>query len=330
MRHDTIVGPQGADLIGHPAMRAWAAVMAGATVPTSITVLQDKVKSSVFRLDGMQPARRAVIVKRCPRAEAAVELELYENVLPRIPISALRYYGHLLDDDSCWLLMEDAGNVPLSLENEVHRALASRWLAVMHTSAALLPAAARLPERGPARYLERLRLGRERIRSAYHNPALSADERAVLDAVVTLCDVLESCWHRVEEATSLLPTTLVHGDFRPKNARIRTTAHGDELVAIDWETAGWGSPATDLATAREYPINLIDVDLYVSMVRAHWPGIGHRALLQSIQVGRIFRQIAAIRWATTKLTTSWPHHAAASMRVYHANIVQAMDEAGLT
>jgi hypothetical protein len=323
VREETIVDGRGRALQEHPAVGAWQRVVPRAGVPTSIAILQEKEKSAVYRLGGMDCGGVSLIAKRCRADTAVIERVIYEEVLPHLPVARLRYYGCVEDGQSSWLFLEDAGGVPFSIGLAEHRVMASRWLALMHTSA-MRAAADRLPDRGAAYYLVQLRSARETIQRGFHNPKLDSGDRKVLDAVVIQCDILESRWHRLEESSAEVPRTLVHGDFRPKNVRIRTGNEGTDLVALDWETAGWGTPAVDLASARARPINLIDIATYYSIARESWPTLDVRSILRLISVGWIFRRLAAISWDCLNLTSPWPQKAVASMRVYQAELAHAM------
>src|SRR5215207_7495954 len=56
---------------------------------------RDARKSGVYRLDGVGEAGAAVVAKRCLRATAEVEHSIYNDLLPRMSVAALRYYGTL-------------------------------------------------------------------------------------------------------------------------------------------------------------------------------------------------------------------------------------------
>src|SRR5262245_32293784 len=167
------------DLREHPAVRAWARLRPGRVEPTAVVGLQTKEKGQVYRLEGVGPGGAAVIAKRCPRGGAWVEHAIYTEVLPRLPLTALRCYGLVEEGDGpfCWLFLQDAGEEPFSPQSEHHRALAGRWLGVLHTSAAGVGAAARLPERGLGSYLEHLRSARDTVRGNVTNPALATGDR---------------------------------------------------------------------------------------------------------------------------------------------------------
>jgi len=315
-----------ADLLEHPAVKAWHELRPGQAAPERIEILQEHKKSAVYRLEGVGYGGSAIIAKRCLADIAAIERAIYEEVLPNLPITALHYYGFMEEDDkSCWLFLEDAGQERFSPLIEEHRALAAQWLALMHTSAARVAAAARLPDRGPSHYLEHLRSGRDMILRHLGNPALSADDLVVLESILSQCDFLESRWDEIERECEGIPATLVHGDFRPKNIHVRTGRAGMSLFPVDWEMAGWGVPAADLAPARGLALApQVDIITYRTIVHECWPGLNIQALQRLVRVGWVFRRLAAINWASLDLAYEWVETALHNMRVYQAELSQAI------
>jgi len=184
-----------------------------------------------------------------------------------------------------------------------------------------VPAARGLPDGGPPRYLDHLRAGLQTIRANLANPALTADDAATLGRLASDLDRLESAWAALACACTGLPATLVHGDLQRKNLYVRNDAGQTALYAIDWETAGWGVPAADLAR--------IDLPAYWSVVRSVWPDVRLEDARRLGAVGRIFVQLAALRWASPQLVydspryLSWPM---ASLRIVHGRLGDAVRE----
>src|SRR5439155_13258368 len=147
----------------------------------------------------------------------------------------------------CWLFIEDAGVNRYSPANDEHRTLAARWLAALHRTALPDGLRAALPERGPDHYLQRLRDSVTGLRGRFDNPELPAREVELLRGVVRWCEEVEAHWAEVEQFLERQPRRLVHGDFVIKNLRLRDGANGPVLLVYDFEMAGWGVPATDLA-----------------------------------------------------------------------------------
>src|SRR5436190_5770299 len=124
-------------LAKHRAVKAWAALNPERVVPESIETLKFKrieSKSAVYRLNGVGPDGSTIIAKRCLAATASLERRIYVELLPSLPVPALRCFGSLPEasGEFCWLFIEDAGTNRYSTANDEHRALAARWLGALH------------------------------------------------------------------------------------------------------------------------------------------------------------------------------------------------------
>ena len=313
----------------HPAVRAWSDLAATSVEPESVQILRERSKASVYRLRGVGADGGSIIAKRSRAREAALERTVYAELLPQLRVSSPRYYGSSEDREAnCWLFLEDVGSQPYAISNPEHFALAGRWLGRMHTAATRIAETAgpgtALPDGGPGRYLEHLRAGRLNIANSLSKPALVKREVAVLQALVSLLDRLEAAWSRLQESCSEMPSTLVHGDFRPKNAYVRCDPSGLMLLPIDWEMAGWGVPAADLTR--------VDLASYQAVVREHWPGIDARALRRHASMGELFCLLAAIHWESLSFkyhTRRYLLKATTSMRVYRDRLLRALQVHGV-
>jgi hypothetical protein len=310
------------NLLAHPAVQAWHELRPSRVEPEYIETLRAGKKSAVYRLHGVGLAGAPVVAKRCATAIGLIERTIYEDVLPHVRVTALHYYGFVADaaGQHCWLFLEDTRGVVYSRENAEHRALVGQWLGRMHTGAAQVAAAARLSDGGPSRYLEHLHGARETIRQNLHHPALSADDVALLKAIIGQCDVLEERWQLIEQCCASMPRTLVHGDLGPRNAHVRTDAEGMHLYPIDWEMAGWGVPAADITRG--------DVTAYWSVVRDTWPNLDVNDIQRLANVGQIFRRLAAIRWESLSLVSPRVDWSIVLLQSYHAGLTDAMRVVG--
>lgn len=314
-------------------VKAWRELQPERVKPESVEIIRKKRRWAVFRLVGVGLAGSAVIAKRCEQDDALIERTLYEEVLPYTAITAPYYYGLVEEPDGnfCWLFLEDVAGENYSPYIEEHRALAAQWLGHLHTSATYVPAANRLTDQGPGHYLEHLQSGRTKILCSLTNLKLTADGRAVLESILSQCDFLESCWQRVEEFCAALPRTLVHGDFTGKNLRVRTGQGGTELLAFDWEKAGWGTPAPDLAPlalpgARGFSANP-DILTYWSIVRNQWPRLDFQTIEQLANCGKAFRCLAAINWRSQRLTYEEGSWVVEDLRIYQTGLSDAIRSA---
>lgn len=309
------------DLLAHPAVVAWRRLWPE-LVPDTVEELRARHTSAIYLLTGVGTDGSAVIAKRSPAPEAMIERTVYEEVLRGLPVTSPQFYGMAASGDDCgWLFTENVGQERFSPTSPTQRTLAAQWLARMHSAAARLDTAARLPDRGPAHYLDHLRLGRETIGRNLDNPALSAKDRRLLRAVSAQCDALERAWGGIERFCDAAPCTLVHGDFRSKNVRLRVLGSRTTLFPIDWETAGWGVPAADLAATRGVtPVEQVDLAAYASMAHDYWPRVDANVLHELVTVGAVFRRLAAISWDSLDLSYASPQRAVASMRVYQDDL----------
>jgi hypothetical protein len=329
------------DLREHPAAKAWARLRPGRGEPTAIVRLQKKAKGQVYRLEGAGPGGAAVIAKRSSSDRIQRECAVYEHALPALPVPEVGYYGSIEEpEEGCgWLFLEDAGDERYSPLLGEHQSLAGRWLAQLHTSATRLAGEARLPDRGPNYYLEHLRSARETILANLINPALGAEDVAVLAAVVRQCEAVASRWGEVERWCAGMPRTFIHGDFAPKNMRVRSGPPGSVLLPFDWGSAGWGVPAADLVQAALTPDRATGWDLsaywaspdlpaYCSAVRE----CGWRLDVQDVRplaaIGKIFRCLICINLDAQCFTTPWVEFGVRKMRVYGAEMADAVRAAG--
>jgi ATP-binding cassette, subfamily B, bacterial len=305
--------PVPCDPVDHAVVRAWRMIAPPQGRIERVDRLRTKKKCEIYRL-GFENRETSVIAKRALTPGLAVERTIYEDVLPQLPVPALRYFGFAVDEDErfAWLFIEDAGDDSCSLAE--HGSEVSRWLGTLHGAAAELDLASSLPERGPAHYLEHLRATRATILDGFDNPALDADGKVMLHELVSTCDVIESSWSSIEALCAGLPRTLVHGDLVARNLRLRHDP-GPAVLAFDWECSGFGAPAADVyevgsETTRE------QLSSYCSAASQYTRGIGEEELRVLLLVGTGFRLLASADWASRHLRHAWPERATATLRCY--------------
>lgn len=316
----------------HPAVAAWRALGTDQKVPSGVETVHGKAASSrcVYRLLHAAEGGDPVIAKRYRAAGHDVERMLYRHVLPLLPISMPHYYGEIdAGEGYVWIFLEDVGTDRFSPDDPAQQTLAARWLGKLHTAARELPAREGLPNRGPRYYRAHLEAGRRLILDNLANPALRPDDVTLLRSVLARCEAVERRWEALEEICAGAPPTLVHGDFRPKNVYVRNGAKGLRLLPIDWETAGWGVPAADLAPQRHRYLPQVDLEVYCRVVRKSWPGFDMTLARRLMWVGLIFRRLAAIEWAAVSLV--YPRadvleDALGRIRVYHEELGRALTD----
>ena len=289
----------------------------------SIEILKlEKQKSAVFRLNVDGQGVRSVIAKRRPEGELDGELRLHGEVLPALSLSTLEVYGFVEElDGFAWLFLEDAGETRYSRETPEHQALAVEWLGRLHSGAS--PGASWLPDTGPAYFRSVLDLARDGLRLGLVHAALSPSDREVLSAILTSLDEVEAAWQRVEGVCARLPRTLVHGDFVPKNVRVRERLGRIDLVAFDWETAGIAPPVVDIALLRG---TQADQRKYLAIVNDVWPDLRANDVEQMALIGDVFWLLHAIYWAGRSFKYEWVAHAMWDMIEYERHLRLALAE----
>ena len=323
-RPRTLVMPA-QELEEHPAVREWHRATGLDGTPESIQLFRETVETRVYRIRGLGPGRSPVFAKQTARGAVETERTVYERILPCLPLPAPRYYGSLVDGAVGWVFLEDVGEERYSRDDPEHLALAARWVATLHTLAADLPEARTLPDGGPARYLEHLRSGRRKILSTLDTWHYPAAEVKVLASLIRELDAVEQQWPWFEASCRAAPHTVVHGDFRPKNAYLRDNGHGLSLFPIDWETGGYGPPMLDLRK--------IDLETYGSLVREVWPEVGSETVERFARLGHVLGTLAAIDWESESLASrSVPgrHFAVLMLEHYHDRLLQVGPTIGVS
>jgi aminoglycoside phosphotransferase (APT) family kinase protein len=246
-------------------------------------------EDGVVRLAAAGPSRANVIAKALRGGPGATERLVYETVLPDLGVDSPRFLGVVEGKDgTAWLVLEELDGDPFDPSRGEHRAAAGRWLGRLHATAASSEVARRLPEKGAQHHREVLAAARVAVEAGLENVRLPVRGGAVLLELRGRLAELEERWPRLEAWLGAVPPTLVHGDLAAKNGRVRSTAEGLVFAAYDWESAGWGPPAADLAA--------VDVDSYRQAV-AGWKALGRTDLRTLAACGRVFRHLALVAWA---------------------------------
>lgn len=300
----------------HPAVMAWLAVTGSERVPDSVEVLRERPvpHKGIYRLPGVGEGGTAVFVKRAVAEVILLERRIQEQILPLLPLTAPRYYGSCLDGSYGWLFLEDVGGTRFSPSEPEHRRIAARWVATLHLAAARSGESSGLPVAGPPRYLRQLRDARAKIHACLGRWTFARAEVETLVAVLSTCDAIEARWPHVEAGCAGAPATLVHGDFQPKNAFVRSNGDGLQLFPIDWEMAGWGLPPVDLTR--------IDSAAYWRVVRETWPGVDFVTVERLARFGRVLEAVAAVDWECESLRLERADHRSDAV----ANLAPLLDQ----
>lgn len=312
--------PSTLTVVEHPAAHAWAALEAGRPAPQQIVSLAHdppgygrEKNSYVARLVAVGPEGANVIAKRCRAGAAAVERTMYEEVLPTLPMPRLRFYGFVEEPAAsyAWLFLEEACGVIWDSHEPAHTARLTAWLARMHAAAAHVPAAQSLPDRSLAHHLGCLRTTLGRLRGSLCRTDLAGYDQEMIGATAALLDRVQQKWTVLEALVEGVPSTLVHGDVKEANVRIGRAQEAPTYV-FDWEMAGWGTPAPDLARC--------DAGAYALASCAAGRPLGAETVRRLILAGQVLRCLSAVGWETPFLAYEHVHRPVRRFRIYRARL----------
>ena len=96
------------------------------------------------------------------------------------------------------------------------------------------------------------------------------------------------------------------------------------MFVLDWETAGWGPPAVDLAPARgPFSARHVDIKTYVSIAHDSWANLDSQMIGRLVAAGTIFRRLAAMDWASSDLAFDDVSLPVGRLRVYRSELLEA-------
>jgi Ser/Thr protein kinase RdoA (MazF antagonist) len=123
----------------------------------------------------------------------------------------------------------------------------------------------------------------------------------------------------------------VHGDLSPKNVQVRSEGADSTLLPFDWENAGWGVPAADMAQLLIPPRDHLslrpDLEAYWVVAKEAWPQLTTAEVRQVGALGTLFRLIALMSWASSGLSEKRPQKTVRTLRFYEPAFATALDEA---
>ena len=307
----------------YPAVQGWLRLQPGSSEPGGITLLKNTPRSIVCRIEGVGPGGSDIVAKRCPRTYGELEAFIYREVLGRLSMESVRCYGFVADGagEYGWLFLEDGGMAQPGGKKDSFPPTFAQWLALLHGSASNLAIRGCLPERGPAWYLETLRSARQELRRSLPERNWSDLDRWAVESILICFEILERNWHIVEERCEGLPWTLVHCDLQPKNVLIRHTSSGIGFLPLDWEDAGWGPPATDLAR--------VDATSYWSTARRTWTNIELQQVEEQACCGVLFQILSAVGWETLRLVAGSEEKAMRRLGIYAPRLTASAQALGL-
>ena len=150
------------------------------------------------------------------------------------------------------------------------------------------------------------------MRSSLAHPSIKDSSIVSFEALIEDLDVIESGWAHVEQVCLGVPRTLVHGDFVPKNVRVRGAGDDAHILAIDWETAGAAPPAADIAMI---PDGREGRRAYFEILREAWRSLAWEDIERLYRIGQIFRLLDCVQWESPSFRHAWIERA--QLRMLH-------------
>jgi hypothetical protein len=282
----------------HDPAAVWCALHHTTGTPGDIEPLRTSRDTAVYRF---HVGDSRIIAKRCPVATALVERTVYEQILPALALPRLRYFGASTEADETvwWLFIEEAQGPEYRSDRAADRAAAAQWLATLHGEIERLEISGSLPTRSPEHYEQALAEVQRSLTMSGIDGYRRRAGREAREAVIAHCENLSGRWSELVDACRLGPETLVHGDLVAHNARLVPASSGPVFMPFDWEKAGWGTPAEDLAN--------VDLVAYRQALGSLWPELGARELRQLAGAGRVFRCIVFLQWLQPDLRDDSEH-----------------------
>ena len=319
------------NVMAHPAAEAWCQLHSNAEPLQVLPLKVRRQKNRIYRLE--IAGRPAIVAKRCGRRGGLVEREVNEHILPRAAVSSLGYHGYVEEPDGehCWIFMDLATGHSYSRLSRGHRAEAARWLGRLHSSVADVPVNGVLPDAGPGRYRDILQATCAFVSQHLTNPVLTADDVGGLEGLHAHLSDVATHWNRMDALCEGMPRTLVHGDFNAKNLLMRSDNGHSTVLVFDWEEAGWGIPAADLAQqsllSNRLSVNP-DLSTYYSTIRNRWPDASVATVQRLADCGSAFRALAGISWEVLNLAGDWAHTSVGALQTYVAELDDALERLG--
>jgi hypothetical protein len=218
-----------------------------------------------------------------------------------------------------WLFVEEAVGETYSHTYVEHQLLAAEWLGILHGTATKLTDQVDLPTRNIEHYRLLTHLARQTLEDSLANPALTNEQIQLLSEVVGQCRVLQRRISEMQSVFDSMPKTLVHGGFYGKNVRVGWRGDRQVILAYDWESAGWGCPAVDLA--------FVDPELYRTHSSANGLGISLPTLRDLAVFGRMLWVVKAIPGERQTLASPWLYRVMSKLAYYRDEMDAAMQVA---
>ena len=238
----------------------------------------------------------------------AREIEVYQKILNPAQRGTARCVGAVDSPEleRHWLFLERVDGLLLWQVGDLKQwDAAARWLGELHlaergsvtrSTSSVRPAAA---HRAALRGCKTLLCYDEKFFAVWMERAEKFLQKRNADDLKKFARLAKN-YDRVVKQLAALPPTFVHGEFYPSNVIVRDGAAAEKICAIDWEVAGVGPGALDLAalTAGEWS----DAEK-LRFVTAYHEGLNSRRgpsvadLLAAVELCQLHLSVQMLGWA---------------------------------
>lgn len=307
------------------ASRAWAE-LSGASPGHEIRVLKgprDDGKSVVLGLGCVGPEEQRVVAKELLFDAARVELAVYRDILPGLPVRGPELIGSVASayPERVWLFLEEVDGSSFDKTDPNQIAIASRWLAILHSATSHGEFGGLVPAQGPRHYVSLATKALTGIGEVSENPALlPADIGVLLNLSAQLSTILASS-DSFADVYSLLPAAMVHGDFKGNNMAFSGPIELANLRVFDWSEAHSGPLAADLWW--------VDPVAYRDTLNANGLFYDRATIEEWKRFSAVIRCVSAIWWEIPRLRYDWVDRSMRRMSLYEKRLASALVRLGL-
>lgn len=285
------------DIHEHPAVVAWSHY-SGDTAKR-VLALKERVrashKSAVYLLAGCGPNGADVVAKHRwirddginQTAPAAAYALLERSMLPVAP----HLLGVVEEQSAVWMFFEHVQGMPFDSRDREHRRGLARLAAQIHQLEPTDAELVMLPVRDAGYYERRIRYAVEGLRSCEISRGATCPP--IVQSVRSRLEGVLGAWSSIEGWLHSYPAGLVHGDLAPKNLVLRSSCGAAEVIALDWDTMGFGITFADLDYA--------DVDEYLASSGLGAGGKSTDSLATALRLGSLMRLVERAAWTVPKL-----------------------------
>ena len=283
---------------------------------------RDEGKSVVFGLGTVEAGGLRIVAKELLAAAATVEVRIYKDVLPDLPLRGPQLLGAVdsVDSGRVWLFLEEIVGPRFDKTDGGHVGMASRWLATLHATSKQSEVGESLSWRGPDYYESLMTRTLSELEELPANPAIDREHVEVLRRLSCHLERLRSGRDAFADVYLGLPASVVHGDFKGNNMAFSETIAPSALRVFDWSEAHRGPWAVDLSW--------VDPSEYLAGLVSHGQRCDRADVDEWVVFGSIVRWTLAASWEIPGLRYEWVERRMRHMAMYENRLGTAIESSG--